>query len=101
MMMKFCVFISFQDSNKLEFLHNPCNFWAAHLPTPELLLFSVNPTNPPSPEKKYKFRRMESFIYLFYQDKTINSYNSYKDKNEDIGTYVHTKNQSYVSESPI
>ena len=43
------------------------------------------------------------FIYLhkFYQDKTINSYNSYKDKNEDIGTYVQTKNQSYVSEPPI
>ena len=38
------------------------------------------------------------FIYLqnFYQDKTIDSYNSYKDKDEDIGTYVHTKNQSYI-----
>ena len=36
MSMKFCVFISFPDSNILEFLHNPCNFWAAHLPTPEL-----------------------------------------------------------------
>ena len=29
------------------------------------LLFSVNPTNLSSPEKKYKFRKMESFIHLF------------------------------------
>ena len=32
---------------------------------PNFLSFPFNPNNPPSSEKKYKFRKMESFIYPF------------------------------------